>query len=182
MKFHPISLVVLGGGFGLASCGVAALSALGPDAGDASMQPGADSASQSFLGDSDSGTIDSNSASEAAVACPASAASCPSSPPEAGAPCPGPWGLHCEYGDAPQSTCNTVAWCASGSGWLVQAPITDPMLCPTALSPACPLNYAIALQGGLACPLAGSTPGINAPVCVYPEGYCTCQQSGKAPA
>jgi hypothetical protein len=103
--------------------------------------------------------------------CPTTPPTCPSLAPSEGVPC-APSGFLCEYGDDPQSACNTLVQCGD-AGWVLQKPPTG-SVCPTTLPAECPLSYSAALDSGIACPTTVF-------VCRYPQGTCACEGTPELP-
>jgi hypothetical protein len=99
-------------------------------------------------------------------------AACPARVPEAGAACISDPTLTCEYGDDPQSKCNTVARCVGDAGWQVLMPEVDGGDCPTTLSSACPPSLAAGVDAGGPCPQRSDL--VVSLVCHYPDGLCAC--------
>jgi hypothetical protein len=114
-------------------------------------------------------------------------ADCPTSPPDAGAPCARA-GLDCEWGDDPDSSCNTVARCEADCFrapcpmnppyWHTSAPGAQ---CPSAVCSTpdwCPASFEEASSGGPC--MMGLTwfecRNGPCPFCGYRQGVCRCDK------
>jgi hypothetical protein len=162
---EPFHLVWVGGLLFLSNaCGSGTGASLHPGI-DAAARDGADAAE---VDASDAGgitfVVGDGAGTVSEPVCPAGFA-CPADPPVQGTPCDPSTGFDCEYGDDPNSFCDTVAACST-SGWEVRAPVTG-VQCPTALPASCPSSFASAVDAGASCPPIGFQ-------CFYPEGVCAC--------
>ena len=106
---------------------------------------------------------------------------CPDAAPYPGSSCSLP-GVKCEFGGVgDRHSCSTVASCETdyrGDWWVIEA---IPVGCGDARAPAPSSQCAATFDGvtrGAACTPETSTRGANTdttfPVCIYPEGTCTC--------
>jgi hypothetical protein len=106
--------------------------------------------------------VDAGEGSEAGDA--GASSSCPASPPPYGEAC-SPSGLECEYGDAVQLLCNTVATCTA-TGWQVMAGVQAACTPPSADGGTCPATFAQVPADQPCVPFLLT--------CAYPNGICYC--------
>jgi hypothetical protein len=96
-------------------------------------------------------------------------ATCPSSPPADGGAC-SIEALQCEYGNAPQPYCDTVATCTAKTWHVVSPPKGGACL----YSGKCPAAFKDV-------PVGQSCPDAYPSTCVYPEGGCQPFMGGPVP-
>jgi hypothetical protein len=106
---------------------------------------------------------------------PSCLSTCPVDAPTAGAACP-TQGAQCEYGEAFNPSCNTIATCLGdttvGLHWSVQAPSPPPPLgaCPAPGAFTCPASQ----------PAAGSACTVRGAICTFDKVVCSCGGAAEA--